>query len=138
SGEASPHDGALLSAVALTSKTQEEWHQGMLLAYLRCNMSFQVFQMVLSAQHEFTQTLSKNMSDDEYDSSGNLIRTAAERLRDMIEAERLRELPMQRSQLQSFLMVRGVAIGRVSNAMARVGLARSPSEKQTASTALDS
>ncbi|MDP7039942.1 MAG: hypothetical protein QGI45_12340 [Myxococcota bacterium] len=130
-GEIDKHQSVALSAVAATSASTDDFAEGLMTMQLRLGFAA-TMQEMQEAYDDFLDSYSRNMSDDTYDASGNLLETADERfVKQMLKERQVKELTLKPQKTEE-LALRSWYRANRSQAQSRVASAVSVSEKQSA------
>ena len=130
-GEIDKAQSVALTAVAATSSSTDDFAEGLMTMQVRLGFAASMQQMQ-EAYDEFLDSYSRNMSNDTYDASGNLIETADERfVKRMLKERQVKELTLK-PQKSEELALRSWYRANRSQAQSRLSGAVTASERQSA------
>ncbi len=134
-GEISEDDFMTMHAAALTSVTYEEFAYGTMSATVQMHLAMMQSQ-ILDAWGDIWETISDNISGDERDSNGNIIRTAEqielEYRRERRLIEQLRFAPEKLAELCSRALLRGTR----QHALSQVAGEKDPERRASLESAI--
>ena len=130
-GEIDKDQSVALTAVAATSSSSDDFAEGLMSMQVRLGFAA-TMQEMQDAYDEFLDSYSRNMSDDTYDASGNLLETADERfVKRMLKDRQVKELTLKPQKTEE-LALRSFYRSNRSQAQSRISSAVSVPEKQSA------